>query len=172
MAYNEEEIYFNDINWYFADKFNRICIAASAGGAIPQSIMANNVQNDLFHQTVMEMPVLFNTQRNPGAVEFLQGIDSNNLDRYFENFESLAGRGLYAYDRVDLEVPESGIYLLIAYPIYDTNNDNFPFNSEELRLIPKIDNTIIHRRYQQVLPVSFEQNDLIKFIQDGPINFY
>ena len=166
MAYNQIEQNTLDINWYFTDRFNRICIGASAGGLLPNPITENNEGNEQFHQIVNELPIRFKVTRNENILEQLQGISSENLDIYFRDFEALAGRGLYAFDKLKLEDPEDGFYLLVAYPNYNTHTDGFPVDKEKLSLIPKTRRSIISRRNQQVADSNFRPIDLVQILNN------
>lgn len=164
MAYNEIDLYTLDINWYFTDYYNRICIAASAGGLLPKPIIENDEGNEQFHRIVNELPIRFKVTRNENILEQLQGIDSQGIDEYFQDFEALAGRGLYVFDKMNLDDPEDGFYLLVAYPNYDTNVDSFPVDKDKLSLIPKTNQSIILRRNQIVLDSNFIPIDLLEIL--------
>lgn len=164
MAYDELEQYTLDINWYFADKFNRICIAASGGGILPSIIFENDRRNDEFHETVINLPARFEVIRNENVLELLQGIDNQNLDSYFQDFERLAARGLYVYDKLLLSDPEDTFYLLVAYPKYDSTIDKFPFEKKDLSLIPKTIQPVISRRNQILGDRNFLPIDLIEIL--------
>jgi hypothetical protein len=161
MAYDELEQYFLDINWYFKDYFNRICIAASGGGILPSIILENDQGNEQFHQIVFDLPRRFEVIRNENALELIQGIDNQNLDSYFEDFDGLAARGLYVYDKLKLDDPEDGLYLLVAYPKYDSRIDKFPFEKNSLSLIPQIGHALISRRDQILSDRNFSPIDLV-----------
>ncbi len=164
MAYSTIQQATLDINWYFLDLFNRICIAASAGGTLPKVIAENDENNDRFHKTIMNLPSRYKVARNENILDSIKGIKSDNLDDYFKDFESLASRGLYVYDKINIETPEDGNYLLVAYPIYNTKTDAVPLASENLRLIPRLNRTIIVRFNQEVKSSSFNPINLVEIV--------
>jgi hypothetical protein len=169
MAYNEFDQYTLDINWYFTDHYNRICIAASAGGLLPKPIVENDEGNEQFHKIINELPIRFEVTRNETVLDLLQGISNQNLDSYFQDFESLAGRGLYVFDKLKLDDPEDGYYLLVAYPNYDTNIDRYPVDKKNLSLIPKTKQSIISRRNQKVLDSNFTPINLVHILNSNNI---
>jgi hypothetical protein len=164
MAYSEIEQTTSDINWYFTDQFNRICIAASAGGLLPKIIAENDEKNDQFHKVVIESPSRYKVVRNENMLEFITGVKPDNLDEYFKDFENLASRGLYVFDKLKVEDPEDGNYILVAYPMYNTKTDSVPLASENLKLIPRLNRTIITRFNQEVKPSSFNPINLVDII--------
>lgn len=166
MAYNELEQYTLDINWYFTDHYNRICIAASAGGLLPKPIIENDEGNEQFHKIVTELPIRFKVTRNENILGQIQGINNQNLESYFQDFEALAGRGLYVFDKLKLDDPEDGFYLLVAYPNYNTDTDSFPVDKEKLSLIPKIKEVIISRRNQQLADSNFTPIELVQILNN------
>lgn len=167
MAYSVIQQLSLDINWYFTDRYNRLCVAASAGGILPETIIENEESNEEFHNIIMELPEKFKSARNDKVLDVIQGINDGELDSYFQNFESLAARGLYVYDRINLNVPENGQYVLVAYPIYDTRKDDFPLDKSKLSMIPKTNRWIISRLNQQVKDASFIPKSLIELIDHG-----
>lgn len=164
MAYSEIKQTTSDINWYFTDLFNRICIAASAGGLLPKLIVENDENNDQFHKVVIDSPSKYEVVRNKNVLEFITGVKPDNLDEYFKDFENLASRGLYVFDKLKVEDPEDGKYILVAYPIYNTKTDSVPLASEHLKLIPRLNRTIITRFNQEVKPSSFNPINLVDII--------
>lgn len=166
MAYNELELYTLDINWYFTDHYNRICIATSAGGLLPKPILENEEGNEQFHKIVNDLPIRFKVTRNENIRKQIQGIKNQNLELYFQNFEALAGRGLYVFDKLNLNDPEDGIYLLVAYPNYNTKTDSYPVDKQKLSLITKIKKSIISRRNQKVADSNFIPIDLIQILNN------
>lgn len=155
-----------DINWYFADRYNRICVAASAGGVLPDRIIEKGDSNEEFHRIVMELPERFKSVRNENFLEVIQGIRNQDFEAYFQDFEALASRGLYVFDRINLGVPEDGRYVLVAFPTYNTEKDKFPIDKKNLSLIPKTNRAIISRLNQEVKNASFIPKNLNEIIDN------
>ena len=97
-----EEQFFLDINWYFADRYNRLCVVASGGGMLPKFLFEQQNQNDEFHNIVNELPQRFENRRNESILEFIVDLESDNLNQYFLDFDSLAKKGFYVYDKINL----------------------------------------------------------------------
>lgn len=167
MAYSEIEQLTLDINWYFVDYYNRICIAASAGGLLPKPITENDEGNEQFHKIVSDLPLRFEVARNENTLNQIQGIESQGLEVYFQDFDKLASRGLYVYDKLKLDNPEDGFYVLVAYPIYDTSRDKYPLDKKNLLLIPKTKQAIISRRYQNLSQSNFNPINLTEILNNN-----
>lgn len=139
-----EEQFFLDINWYFADRYNRLCVVASAGGLLPKFLFEQSNRNDDFHNIVNNLPEIFESERNNNILQLID-IQTNNLERYFQDFDSLAKKGFHVYDKINLAKPEDTTYLLVAYPKYNPRIHSFPIKPNDLVLIPKIKEAIISR---------------------------
>ncbi len=167
MAYNILDQYSLDINWYFADRFNRLIVAASGGGVLPTRIVENDENNELFHKLVLELPIRFKVARNENVTNQIEGLTSENLDFYFRDFEALASRGFYVFDKLRLTNPEDGNYLLVAYPIYNTYTDTYPIEKDKLSLIPKTKRAIISRANQTLFESNFYAKDIVSILNNS-----
>lgn len=159
------EQYFLDINWYFADSYNRLCVVASAGGLLPKFLFEQENQNDDFHNIVNDLPERFNSERNNNILEFID-IDENNLNRYFQDFDSLAKKGFHVYDKIKLSDYHDPNYLLVAYPIYNSDTDSFPINPNDLELIPKTKQALISRTNISFSQNNFKAIDLVSILDN------
>lgn len=166
MAYSEIDQTTLDLNWYFRDFYNRVCVCASGGGLLPKPIVENDSGNEEFHNYALELPQKFEVERIKDVRGKIEGISSENIDLYFQNFESLASRGLYVFDKLQLNNPEDGYYVLVAYPIYNTKIDPYPFDKSKLKLISRTSSSIISRLNQQLNSSSFQPKDLTSFLNN------
>ena len=153
-----------DINWYFTDESNNVCVATSAGGTLPTPVIENYEINEQFDKIVNELPKKFKVITNKNVFKLIQGITDENL--YFESFKDLASRGLYVFDKLNLDDPENGEYLLVAYPDYNMNINKCPVDTEIISLIPNIKHPVILRLEQTILNESFTPIDLIKILNN------
>ena len=138
MAYSIEEQLAQDILWYFRDSYNHLCVALSAGGLLPQSVAESDLSNNEFHAVIYGLPEVYEIARNEAIINRIQGISLENLERYFLNFESLARRGLYVFDKFAIDNASDPNYFLVAYPIYDRYKNAYPINKQLLSEIPRI----------------------------------
>ncbi|MBL4755200.1 MAG: hypothetical protein JKY52_16595 [Flavobacteriales bacterium] len=157
MAYSLEDQYSLDLNWYFSDAYNRLCIAASAGSILPKVIADSDQKNDQFHAIVNELPERYEYKRNENIISIIQDVSQDNINSYFQDFESLARKGLHVFDKFNIAEPEDPFYILVASPIYDPRIDPYPIAKEMLSLIPKTKVTI-HK--QSIRPVDL--NDYLR----------
>lgn len=165
-----EEQFFLDINWYFADSFNRLCVVASGGGLLPKFLFLHDNQNDEFHKIVNELPERFDTQRNENVLDLIVDLKNDNLNQYFQNFESLAKKGFYVFDKIDISNTNETDYTLVAYPIYDSENDSFPINPTNLKLIPKLNKPLISRTNKSFSNKNFKVIDLVSLLNNNQKN--
>jgi len=166
IEYNEfEEHYFLDINWYFADYYNRLCVVASGGGVLPIFLLDKESRNNNFHEIVMDLEEQFESRRNEDAIQNIIDYDPNlNIEQYFRDFESLAKKGFYVYDKVDINDHNDLRYVLVVYPIYDTRTDPYPINPKDLQLIPKLNYGLISRTNSSFGKSNFTIRNLITLV--------
>lgn len=161
-----EEQFFLDINWYFADRYNRLCAVASGGGILPRFLFEQQNQNDEFHNIVNELPERFENRRNENVLEFIEDLETDNLNQYFQDFDSLAKKGFYVYDKTNLSNSEETNYVLVAYPIYNSETDPFPINPDELDMIAKITQPLISRTNEKFSERNFRIIDLVSLLDN------
>lgn len=160
-----DEHYFIDLNWYFADRLNRICIVASAGGILPDFLTDDRSRNDEFHQLVMDLEERYGAGRNERAIDIIIDLNLNeDIDDYFRDFESLARKGLYVYDKVDINDSKASKYILVCYPLYDTEKDRFPFDPNILNIIPKLKEALISRTNTSFSSDNFDPIEIIQIV--------
>ena len=146
MAYSIEEQYSLDINWYFTDRYNRLCVATSAGGILPSLIAENEERNSQFHEIVIDLPEKFEIQRNLSLRNEIQGLNQENIELYYREFDMLARKGFYVFDRFNLSESEDSNYNLVVYPIYNPRVDAYPIDKKKLKLIPRAKGAISKRQ--------------------------
>jgi hypothetical protein len=145
MAYSLTEQLSLDINWYFTDRWLRLCHVASAGSILPPVIAENDEKNNQFNEIVIKLPDRYKVVRNEKIMSLIQGINRENSESYFRDFELMAKRGLYAFDKFRLEDSEYPFYCLVAYPLYNPQVDAYPIEKSLLSLIPRTRVTINKR---------------------------
>jgi hypothetical protein len=142
MAYTETDQLTYDLNWYFIDFWKRIIHVSSAGGILPEVIARNDQNNDKFHEAVFDLEPQYQTVRNGSAIEMLRQRNIENIDLYFEYFESFARKGLYSFDKFDLTNPQDSRYMLMAYPVYNPYEDDYPLPDETIKLVERCKATV------------------------------
>jgi hypothetical protein len=141
MAYSFEQQISLDINWYFTDRFNRLCVAMSGGGLLPQRIAENEASNDEFHLFSTDLEERYAVKRNDQIPSLLE-LSSNSVESYFDAFEIYAKKGFYVFDRINLSQLDDPNYILVVYPIYQAYIDPFPISRSFLSKIPRIKGSI------------------------------
>lgn len=146
MAYELNEQYELDINWYFRDRFNHLCVATSAGGVLPEYVNENIEKNDEFHKVINELPEKYEIRRNERIINRIQGLDNEEeIFEYFIEFEKLARKGLYVFDKFFIDNPDDPNYFLVVYPIYNKEKDTYPIDKKLFSMIPKTSGSINKR---------------------------
>ncbi|MEI1692349.1 hypothetical protein [Acinetobacter nosocomialis] len=202
-----------DINIYFQEKYRRLCVLASAGGALPKYLLddnsleldEDNISNiNYINKALYEFPKNFKIGRNPILPNILKYqypdiyinenidedynftsrynmdfelLDNNepntNLDHsefsdYFSNFDDLASKGFFVYDKLNINYPEDDNFILVSYPIYDNNNiEHRNFYNEirsYLEFSPKLRVPIIERYSNTIHKNSFKTINLIELL--------
>lgn len=122
--YTESEIHTRDIDWFCA--INGVYVhVASAGGDIPNFINDRMVLRP--SQRAAEALEDINTDEEIHINEaYLRGMNVN-LEHYLPSFVRMAKKGLYSFDRTDIDNPNDGNYHLVAWPTHHVNNvENIP----------------------------------------------
>lgn len=158
------EQYMLDINWYFADHYNRICVVASGGGTLPTFMFEGFEQNNQFHEVIYDLPERFEIRRNENLNNIITDFDNVDLENYFRDFDSLAKKGLYVYDKVNLNDSENGIYVLVTYPVYETGIDPFPIDPQHMSLIPNLNRALISRTNESFSNDNFSPIALVDIL--------
>lgn len=208
-----------DINIYFKDEFNRLCILASAGGTLPKYLLSDNgidINPDTFQENnntnslVYKLPKKFQIGRNPLLSTILKyqypdittqdtaseeeniSQDYNFTNRYnseflkltnnmistntkttefsdyFLTFDDLAARGFFVYDKLNINYPSDDTFILVSYPIYDTENSDHRewYNKVKscMASAPKLNTPIIDRFSNNLEKNSFKDLNLIEII--------
>jgi hypothetical protein len=123
MAYTINQQYALDIDWYFLDWLGNIIHITSAGGRLPNYIAERDKDNESLNAYFRGLRMNFEVTRNPLLEEFVEleelGIEEDGklpLERYEEDFISMAKRGLYSYDKTILGNFDDTQYHLVAKP--------------------------------------------------------
>lgn len=162
-----EEHFFLDINWYFADYFNRLCIVASGGGILPKFLNEQDGQNDEFHDIVNNLPEKYSFRRNENILELIVDLKNDDLSQYFVDFDSLAKKGFFVFDKINLSNSGETDYVLVAYPLYDSKKDQYPIDEKNLNLLPKVNRKLILRTNNSFSDENFKIIDLVKILDEG-----
>lgn len=106
-----------DFDWFFLDKSDHLCHVASASGRLPNGVSEMQVEElQRMSTLVRQLPERFDYEINP----LLEGIKSfdNETQRfdYISDFVEFAKRGLYSFDKSNINNFEDNNYHLVAYP--------------------------------------------------------
>lgn len=142
MAYSIEDQYNLDLNWYFIDHYYHPCHVASGGGLLPKIMIENDRNNNNLNRAVLEIQGNYEIERNPKAVGIIQQQGVQNIEGYFRDFETMARRGFFSFDKYDLTDPEDKRYFLVAYPKYVDYQDSYPIEDKFIKKIPRLRGTV------------------------------
>ena len=107
-----------EIEWYICDKNNSIAVFASAGGYIPENLLGAIDFFLSFSENIRESRIISKDIFINKNISSILGIDDKkSLKRYLEDFIYLAERGLYVYDKTNIEEQFDDKYHLVASPL-------------------------------------------------------
>lgn len=109
-----------DFDWFFVDEGDHLCHVASAAGRLPERVSVLEVEElQSMSSTVRQLPTRFEYEINPQLEEFK--FFENELQRleYLSDFIEFAKRGLYSFDKSNINSFEHSGYHLVAYPKKD-----------------------------------------------------
>lgn len=161
IKYNLQEQYSLDINWYFTDMCHRKCVAISAGGVLPYLISEDLTNNNFIHQLIMDLPEGGEIITNSEIGKYIHNID---IDHYLKAFIPLAMKGLYVYDRINLENAEDTTYILVACPSPNSAGSK-PLANIKMSACPRIHKSIIKKLSTKIYPSSFQPVNLNDLLQ-------
>ncbi|MFP5082410.1 hypothetical protein [Acinetobacter pittii] len=202
-----------DINIYFQEKYKRLCVLASAGGALPKYLLDDNsseldedqISNiNYINKALYGFPKKFKIGRNPILPTILKYqypdiyinetidedynftsrynielallanneppplSDNDEFSDYFSNFDDLASKGFFVYDKLNINYSEDDCFILASYPIYDNNNIEHRNYYNEIRsyleFSPKLRVPIIERYSNTIHKDSFKPINLIELL--------
>ena len=125
-----------DVDWYCIDKNGFVGIVASAGGMLPTSVVQqlNNPINVI--EYFRNLPTISNEVIIENAVtEKLNTMDFKQQEAYLKDVKLMTSKGLYYFDKKELNNYFSFEYFLKARPVK-------PLKIENLDLIYR--NAVIH----------------------------
>lgn len=100
--------------------------------------------------------------------KILTDYETPEFSDYFLTFDDLAARGLFVYDKLNINHPEDDTFVLVSYPIYDTENPDHRKWYDKIKSCmdsaPKLDIPIIERFSNNIEKNSFKDLNLIKII--------
>lgn len=136
-----------DIDWFFTDK-TEIGFVASGGGKLPNSF-AKIEKHELLVSYFRSLPEISDVILN----ENLKTILSHQIDdNYLNDFVFFSRRGLYAFDKTNLEMFSDTYYHLVSKPANTIKLNDLP---KEIKLI--LMQTQIHRELKELLHIDITQ---------------
>jgi len=134
-----------DADWFFLCE-NNIVFVASGGGKLPCSVLENwDIISEL-SSFFRGLPATCKTEINPNLNEI---IGSKADANYLRDFVFMAERGLYAFDKTNLNNFNDTIYHLVASPKEPLNLDLVP---EFLR--KKLYKTVYHASLRETIDIT------------------
>ena len=115
MSYSLLEQYSRDIDYYVFNLKIGLLHFASAGGRLPSIIEGNDLNNEQLHLAILELPSSYEIEINPNLTE-ITGLSGQQLETYLADFISIAKRGLFSFDKTNINVQQDSNYHLVAWP--------------------------------------------------------
>lgn len=150
MPYSLIELQTRDLDLFFRDPEKHIHIA-SGGGLIPGILADNDLMNEAFIFQLENIEETFEIEVNPNLGSLLE-ITDDYLQNYLDDFERMARRGFYSYDKTKLGHFNDHFFHLVAWP------KNKKFDMEDNGVFDGLLRIVTN------LPISFDPFDLFSLV--------
>ena len=125
-----------DYNWFLSDKYGNISILASAGGFIPSFIYEQINMHEKLSLYIMSVPDMCEVKVSTCPNIILEKDANGQTDKYVESFSRFSRKGVFAYDKHDLEDLFDDKYNLVVTPEKKLKIESLPLDF--FNFIPKI----------------------------------
>ncbi|AYN00143.1 hypothetical protein EAG08_07215 [Chryseobacterium sp. 3008163] len=117
IMYTEIEQQTLDIDWFFTDE-NHIGFVASGAGKLPETVAQSSENNEKLISYFRDLPEISDVVINPELDSLLVKIFGSGADeRYLQDFVSMTKKGLYSFDKTNLNNFLDYDYHLVASPM-------------------------------------------------------
>lgn len=114
--YTEIEQQTLDIDWFFTDE-NHIGFVASGAGKLPETVAQSSENNEKLISYFRNLPEISDVVINPELDSLLVKIFGNGADeRYLQDFVTMTKKGLYSFDKTNLNNFLDPHYHLVTSP--------------------------------------------------------
>lgn len=152
MEFTEEQQRTLDIDWYAVDSAGELAHFTSAGSKLPPSIAISEAENDLVCEYIGTLSSDSIAVVVSDQLEDIEHFSSEEeRSRYLNYFTSIAGRGIYSFDKSNVGKYSDGNYHLVAIPTTPLKIDQVPL---EIRSI--IERTRIAGEISEITRLSIE----------------
>lgn len=126
MEYSNDIFLGEDVDWFSVDIENKIAFFASGGGVIPRSIEPEG--NELLSGYFRSLPEIRGNELFVSSrLGDFRNFGSNlQMERYLADFIFMAKRGMYAYDKTELENFLDPLYHLVVAPSIRLSSHDIP----------------------------------------------
>ncbi|WP_426477314.1 hypothetical protein ACP3T3_19040 [Chryseobacterium sp. CBSDS_008] len=140
--YTEIEQQTLDIDWFFTDG-KYISFVASGAGKLPETVANSEVNNKKLVSYFKGLPKISDPIVNPLLDELLTRIFGSGVDeRYLRDFIYFTQRGLYSFDKTNLNDFIDNHYHLVATPIKPLEIIDLPPDILDILMQTKIEGDI------------------------------
>ncbi|MCW1963902.1 hypothetical protein [Chryseobacterium viscerum] len=140
--YTEIEQQALDIDWFFTDG-KYIGFVASGGGKLPKTVANSSVNNKKLLSYFKGLSTISDPIVNPLLDELLTKIFGSGVDeRYLRDFIYFTQRGLYSFDKTNLNDFIDNQYHLVATPIKPLEIIDLPPDILDILMQTKIEGDI------------------------------
>jgi len=139
-----------DIDWFCIDQHNNIAHFASAGGAIPKSVINNLDLNSKTIDYILQSDAICNY-----AISSEIKLITNDFEKYIKSFRAYAERGIYSYDKVDMQNHNENVYRLVAKPDVSLKYNGLPTHIAEFISCVRVKGDFKEMSYIDITPYVF-----------------
>jgi len=117
-----------DTDWFFTHE-NHICFVASGAGKLPETVAKSSENNEKLISYFRDLPEISDVVINPKLDSLLVKIFGSGADeRYLQDFVSMTKKGLYSFDKTNLNNFLDYDYHLLASPMKPLTLNDLPQN--------------------------------------------
>lgn len=140
--YTEIEQQTLDIDWFFTDG-KYIGFIASGTGKVPETVANSKINNKKLVSYFKSLPKISDVMVNPFLDELLLNIFGSGADeRYVRDFIYYTQRGLYSFDKTNLNNFTDHRYHLVASPIDPLKIIDLPSDILDILMQTKFEDNI------------------------------
>ncbi|WP_294250474.1 hypothetical protein [uncultured Chryseobacterium sp.] len=140
--YTEIEQQTLDIDWFFTDG-KYIGFIASGAGKVPETVANSKINNKKLVSYFKSLPKISDVMVNPLLDELLFNIfGSGGAERYVRDFIYYTQRGLYSFDKTNLNNFTDHRYHLVASPVNPLKIIDLPSDILDILMQTKFEDNI------------------------------
>ena len=131
-AFSEQEQYYSDLDWFAADKDDKIGHFTTGGDkSLPPAIAKSKENWKKLLDYFVKIEPVHNFEMSPDLDKHLSQLSFKSLDKFLKCYKQMSSRGLYSFNSYPSNFDKRP-YFLVTIPKIELTFEKLP---EEIRLI-------------------------------------